>query len=245
MMKDAQLSRREVLRTLAALPLGAQLLACGDGDPQPGATDTAIADTAADDDTAATDTLADDTAMPADTALPDDTTMADTTPSVCDPTLPDAEGPFFVENAPETTKLAAVGEPGQPISMRGVVRGVDCAFIAGAVIEVWQADDEGEYNDDKLRGTLIADAEGAFAFESIRPAPYGDVGGFRPAHFHYKVTAPGFRTVTTQIYFAGDEFLSPNDSCGGCGSDDEARIVALDTDDWGQHGEVDIVLEPV
>ncbi|MFT7580179.1 MAG: catechol 1,2-dioxygenase, partial [Myxococcota bacterium] len=156
----------------------------------------------------------------------DDTAMADTTPEVCTTTQNDAQGPFFVADAPNVTDLS--GElPGTAIGMVGVVRDIACKPIAGAKVEVWHADKDGVYEDDQLRATLTADDDGTYAFTTIQPGPYGDAGGFRPAHFHYKVSAPGYRTVTTQLYFEGDPYLSPNDSCGGCGSDDQDRIIAL------------------
>ena len=46
----------------------------------------------------------------------------------------------------------------------------------------------------------------------------------------------------TQIYFAGDPYLAPNDSCTTCGSDDPARIIALIPGDVTNFGRVDITL---
>ncbi|MFT5430847.1 MAG: protocatechuate 3,4-dioxygenase beta subunit [Myxococcota bacterium] len=195
--------------------------------------DTAIEDTAIEDtpvaDTAIEDTSVDDTAI-ADTGTDDvgtdDAGMADATPEVCTTTEDDAEGPFFVEDAPTVMDLSG-DLPGEAIGMVGVIRDTACKPVAGAKVEVWQADKDGIYNDDQLRATLTADNDGVYAFTTIRPGPYEDAGGFRPAHFHYKVSAPGYETVTTQLYFKGDPYLSPNDSCGICGSDDQDRIIAL------------------
>ncbi len=64
----------------------------------------------------------------------------------------------------------------------------------------------------------------------------------RPAHIHFRVSAPGFRTLVTQLYFEGDPYLQPNDSCGSCGSDDPARIMALDPVGERQAGTFDVTL---
>ena len=74
------------------------------------------------------------------------------------------------------------------------------------------------------------------------PGAYLQASGYRPAHLHYRVSAAGFATLVTQIYFAGDPYLAPNDSCTTCGSDDPARIIALALGDVTNFGRVDITL---
>jgi hydroxyquinol 1,2-dioxygenase len=75
--------------------------------------------------------------------------------------------------------------------------------LAGASIEIWQADHHGLYDLDgyRYRAALKADAAGAYAFDSIMPGHY-------PArvcqHIHYVVTAPGHKPLITQLYFATD-----------------------------------------
>ncbi len=141
--------------------------------------------------------------------------------------------------------LAPPGEPGQIIAIQGVIRGADCAPIPYATVEVWQADAAGAYHDTKLRAALDADGVGAYGFRSVMPGAYLQATGYRPAHLHYRVSAPGFATLVTQIYFAGDPYLAPNDSCTTCGSDDPARIIALAPGDVTNFGRVDITLAPL
>lgn len=155
-------------------------------------------------------------------------------PTTCAPTRRDAEGPFYAPGAPSRMMLAGPEEPGERIRLDGVVVGPDCVTpIAGALLDVWQADKDGNYHDAtktayRLRGTVQSDAEGRFHIETIRPGHYENgPGNWRPAHIHFTVSAPGHRSVTTQLYFAGDPYLAPNDGCPGCGSDDAARIVEL------------------
>ena len=75
--------------------------------------------------------------------------------------------------------------------------------LPGASIEIWQADHHGHYDLDgyRYRTTLLADAHGRYAFDSVMPGHY-------PArvcqHIHYLVMAPGHKPLTTQLYFATD-----------------------------------------
>jgi protocatechuate 3,4-dioxygenase beta subunit len=85
--------------------------------------------------------------------------------------------------------------------------------IAGALVDVWQADADGKYDVDYgrgetfLRGRMKTDAKGFYEFETIRPAAYGIGHSKRPAHIHFMVSAPGRKRLVTQLYFAGDPHL--------------------------------------
>ena len=166
----------------------------------------------------------------------------------CVPTRPDAQGPFFAPGAPSRTNLASVDEPGQPLVILGQVLADDCTTpIAGALLDVWQADAAGSYHDAgtdyRLRGQLLSDAQGGYSFSTIKPGNYETApGAWRPAHIHFTVSAPGFAPVTTQMYFAGDPYLPPNDSCTGCGSDDAARVITLYPGEGALIGDFRIVL---
>jgi catechol 1,2-dioxygenase len=116
-------------------------------------------------------------------------------------------------------------EPGTPLSFTGQVRAVDGAALPGATIELWHADSLGFYSqfapglpEWNLRGVFVANDDGRFRIETMRPAPYqiptdGACGAlieaagwhaWRPAHLHLKVSAPGHELITTQLYFPGD-----------------------------------------
>ena len=91
-----------------------------------------------------------------------------------------------------------------------------CRPIEGVVLDLWHADHFGKYDVDysghdrgifKMRGRLRTDAEGKFRFRSVVPTAYGPGRYKRPAHVHYKVSADGYESLTTQMYFAGDEYL--------------------------------------
>jgi catechol 1,2-dioxygenase len=142
------------------------------------------------------------------------------------------EGPYYVPDSPVLEATATLpmrdGEPGTPLLFQGQVTGVDGKVLPGAVLEIWHADDDGYYSqfapdipEWNLRGTVIADDDGRFAISTIQPAPYqiptdGSCGtliaaagwhAWRPAHLHLKVSAPGCRPVTSQLYFTGDEHI--------------------------------------
>jgi protocatechuate 3,4-dioxygenase beta subunit len=151
----------------------------------------------------------------------------------CSPTKRDIEGPFYTRGAPHRTALAGTDEPGDRIVLRGRVLGPDCQTpLRAALLDVWQADANGEYHYEKdnfrLRGQILTDATGAFEFASVVPGRYKLGGSYRPAHIHFTVSHPGHEPLTTQLYFKGDPYLAPKDACGnGCGSDDADRIVDL------------------
>lgn len=170
----------------------------------------------------------------------------------CAPTSPDVRGPFYRQGAPNRATLVGPDEPGEPLEIQGSVVDLGCRAIAGAVLDVWHADAAGRYDNDsadyRLRGILMSGADGAFSFQSVRPGNYPDANGMRPAHVHFTVTHPGHRSITTQLYFRGDPFLSPNDSCGICNSGDETLVIDLVPELRGGvrwwKGRFEIVLRP-
>jgi protocatechuate 3,4-dioxygenase beta subunit len=117
-------------------------------------------------------------------------------------TLAQTEGPFFKPSSPERIELLEAGMAGQPIELVGFVLSRDCKPIAGALLDFWQADAEGEYDNSgfRLRGHQFTDADGRFRLRSIVPGSY--VG--RTRHFHVKVQPRGGRVLTTQLYFPGE-----------------------------------------
>jgi protocatechuate 3,4-dioxygenase beta subunit len=110
--------------------------------------------------------------------------------ATCEPTSNDALGPFYKPNAPVRSSV------GTGYVLQGVVRTAkDCSPVAGAMVELWLAGPNGEY-DNAHRATIIADASGAYRFESNVPPPYYG----RPPHIHLRISANGFATLVTQHY---------------------------------------------
>ncbi|WP_033295856.1 intradiol ring-cleavage dioxygenase [Amycolatopsis jejuensis] len=141
------------------------------------------------------------------------------------------EGPFHVVDSPPRELGADIAEDGKgtPCLVTGSVTGPDGQPIPGASVDVWQANDEGFYDVQQpdvqplrnLRGLFTTDDTGQFRFRSIIPRYYpipadGPVGRLlkatsrhpnRPAHIHFEVSAPGYRTVTTHLFVADTPYL--------------------------------------
>ena len=119
-----------------------------------------------------------------------------------DATVPQTEGPYFKPSSPERTELFEEGMAGQPIELVGFVLSLACKPLAGALLDFWQADDKGGYDNSgfRLRGHQFSDAEGRYRLRSIVPGIYPG----RTRHIHVKVQPQGGRVLTTQLYFPGE-----------------------------------------
>ena len=117
-------------------------------------------------------------------------------------TLRQTEGPFFKPSSPERVELLEAGMAGQPIELVGFVLSRACNPLTGALLDFWQADDKGRYDNSgfHLRGHQFSDAKGRYRLRSIVPGGY--VG--RTRHIHVKVQPRGGRVLTTQLYFPGE-----------------------------------------
>ena len=120
-----------------------------------------------------------------------------------EPTPATTEGPFFKPRSPLRTSLIEPGVAGTRLVVTGKVFSSRCRPLAGALIDFWQADGEGEYDNVgfKLRGHQFTDAMGAYRLETIVPGLYPG----RTRHFHVRVQAPKGRILTTQLYFPGEQ----------------------------------------
>jgi protocatechuate 3,4-dioxygenase beta subunit len=106
-------------------------------------------------------------------------------------------------------QLCGKGDPGLPLAVRGTVFDTRGDVLAGAKVEIWQADHHGLYDLDgyRYRATLFADRSGLYGFASVMPGHY-------PArtcqHIHYLISAPGHKPLITQLYFATDPVFEGN-----------------------------------
>ena len=118
------------------------------------------------------------------------------------PTIRQTEGPYFKPSSPERIEIIEQGMAGQPIEITGFVLTRSCKGVGRALLDVWQANAAGEYDNSgfRLRGHQFVDADGRFKLRTIVPGAY--VG--RTRHIHVKVQAPGGRILTTQLYFPGE-----------------------------------------
>jgi protocatechuate 3,4-dioxygenase beta subunit len=140
-------------------------------------------------------------------------------------------GPFHVGTSPRRAlgdTIDLVGS-GTPCLVTGRVLSAEGTPLPGAELDVWQASDQGFYDVQQPdvqprgngRGLFTADENGAFWFRTVLPCHYpipfdGPVGallratkrhGYRPAHIHFIVTAPGHHELTTHIFVAGSEYI--------------------------------------
>jgi protocatechuate 3,4-dioxygenase beta subunit len=153
--------------------------------------------------------------------------------ATCDgtPTLAQTEGPYYKAGSPEVTSLVDESSGEQPLLLTGHVLTTACAPIADAVVDVWQADEDGVYDNAgfHMRGHVITDADGAYAIETVIPGEYPG----RTPHIHVKVfDAQGRELLTTQIYLRGvsdqtpDAIYNPNLLAQDLPADAEGRRVA-------------------
>jgi protocatechuate 3,4-dioxygenase beta subunit len=127
------------------------------------------------------------------------------TPSCHDgdePTPRQSEGPFFKPSSPERSDLREHGAAGREFELSGLVLTRRCRPLSGAVVDLWHADDKGEYDNTgfRYRGHVTTSLDGTFRFRTIVPAVYSG----RTRHYHVKVQAPGSRLLTTQLYFPNE-----------------------------------------
>ena len=175
------------------------------------------------------------------------------------------EGPFYIPDAPLLSLPYSLpqrpDERGEPLTFRGSVSTTDGAPLADAELDIWHADADGLYSQIhpnlprwNLRGRLLAGADGTFEVTTILPPPYeipkdGPTGRvlnglnrhfFRPAHLHVKLRAPGHEELTSQLYFAGGDYLDSDVA----NAVREGLVVELRQDGGRWQAGYDFVLEP-
>jgi hydroxyquinol 1,2-dioxygenase len=138
-------------------------------------------------------------------------------------------GPFFFEGSPPFVNGddIANGASGEPCFMQGLVLSTTGEPLPNAHIEIWQADDNGFYDVQQDssqvygRGHLSSDSKGNYYFWSVKPEAYpipydGPVGELldaanrspmRPAHVHFMITVPGYKTLITHVFKDHDQYL--------------------------------------
>lgn len=149
------------------------------------------------------------------------------------------EGPFHgPAPARELGAIIATGaewQRGDWLLLGGDVLDCDSRPVAGARVDIWQADDRGRYDvqDEaqeagNLRALLTTGSDGHYWLRTVRPSSYpvptdgtgGELlramgrGPMRPAHIHAQVRADGYQTLTTHLFVAGDEYLGTDAAWG-------------------------------
>jgi len=139
------------------------------------------------------------------------------------------EGPFHIPDAPEVAHGAdmAKGAPGIPCFVSGTVRGLNGEPVGGAILDLWQTDGEGLYEEQRrtaepwMRGIYRTQPDGSYSIRTVAPISYtipmdGPIGEFfgrttmshmRPAHIHFAISAPGYHGVVTHLFQKGDKYI--------------------------------------
>jgi hydroxyquinol 1,2-dioxygenase len=139
-------------------------------------------------------------------------------------------GPFHIEGSPEVGygDDMSQGLPGAPLFISGVVRDLDGDPVAGAVLDVWQADNEGLYesqhadvDEARLRAKYTTREDGSYLIRTVAPLGYTipmdgpvgdliertDISYFRPAHIHFLLNVPGYEPLITHLFQEGADYL--------------------------------------
>lgn len=137
------------------------------------------------------------------------------------PTPDETPGPFY-PNVPQQDKdfdmTSIAGKQGvakgQLIQVEGQVLNTEGKPLSNAVVDIWQANAAGRYRhqfdnsaaplDENFQGWTLgnADSNGRFVLKTIMPGAYAVNRQWqRPPHIHFKISQPGYVTLTTQMYF--------------------------------------------
>jgi protocatechuate 3,4-dioxygenase beta subunit len=173
-------SRRAILKGLACIPVFG-LASCEEGSTSPTAGST-----------------------PNPTPAPVSMTIVPTASCTDDddPTPPQTEGPYFTPRSPLRTSLLESRTAGTRLTLSGQVFSTACQPVAQALLDFWQCDSAGDYDNSgfRLRGHQLTDASGRYVLGTVVPGLYPG----RTRHVHVKVQAPNRPVLTTQLYFPGE-----------------------------------------
>jgi protocatechuate 3,4-dioxygenase beta subunit len=152
-----------------------------------------------------------------------------------EPTEEQIEGPYFKPRSPQRSDLVVSDSRGKVVTLEGQVLTRSCRPVPGALLDLWHADENGDYDNSgfRYRAHLLSDASGHYRFRTILPGLYPG----RTRHYHLKVQAPRRPILTTQLYFPRergndyDSFFS------------EALVVRFDEGASGATARFDFVLD--
>jgi len=156
--------------------------------------------------------------------------------SFCKLTESDMLGPFYKEGAPFKQRLGE-GVEGERLIITGKVMDMRCQPLKDAILDVWQANSTGEYDNEgfTLRGKVKTNNDGTYLIDTIVPREYATGDITRPGHIHLKVGAPNQPTLTTQLYFEGEPYLSD--------LEDKSLVMKLTEENGTKKANFDFVIE--
>jgi protocatechuate 3,4-dioxygenase beta subunit len=150
-------------------------------------------------------------------------------------------GPFYLDESPllknGDSLLSVAHDNTQQIALYGRVTDAEGKPLPNVSVEIWQTDETGLYDvqhkeERDVRGRVLTDAQGRYYLRTVPPLGYsipmdGPTGalvlaqqrhGMRPAHIHFKLTAPGYRDLITALYLRSDKYVESDTAFGVTGS---------------------------
>jgi len=180
---------------------------------------------------------------------------ADAAAKTCKLTPRQSSGPFYpvhdqADKDVDLTRLVGHDDPaaGDVIRVQGRVLDETCKPVAGALVDLWQADSNGRYShpadpnparrDPNFQGwgQAVTDTDGRYSFRTIKPAAYplefldgrpDERLGYRAPHIHFRVSRRGFRELSTQMYFAGESLNAADILLRAVPEADRSRLVII------------------
>ena len=144
------------------------------------------------------------------------------------------EGPYFTANSPERASLLEDGMVGTKLVITGYVYTTDCQPVANALLDFWQADANGVYDNSgyNFRGHQFTDANGYYQLTTVVPGIYTG----RTEHIHVKIQAPNGKLITSQLFFPG---VAENDTDRIF---DQGLLLAIQESSDGQQAQFNFVV---
>jgi len=150
------------------------------------------------------------------------------------------EGPFYTPKTPRRRDIRDALHGGSSFVLSGYVLDTRCRPVPGAVLDFWQTDLAGRYDNHgyRYRGHQHTDAEGRFELLTVRPQRYAALGVWRTPHIHVKAQGPNTRMLTTQLYLPDEQEANSRDSI----FHESLLVTMIEGDGSAQHARFDFVL---
>lgn len=146
-------------------------------------------------------------------------------------TTADILGPYYKAGSPFRDVIIPVDNKTAPLIIQGQVFSGCDQVLENAVVEIWNADEEGNYDvSDQyhFRGSFRTTIDGKYQFTTIVPGRYLNGAQYRPSHLHFRITASGHEELVSQVYFANDPYI--DDDPWASDPKAGARILVLEKD---------------
>lgn len=147
-------------------------------------------------------------------------------------TTADILGPYYKVGSPLREMIIPEGNDTPPLIIKGKVYSGCDNPLEDATVEIWNADEEGDYDLSEafiFRGANKTTVHGEYKFTTIIPGRYLNGATYRPSHIHFRITAPGHQELVSQVYFAEDPFI--DDDPWASDPQAQERILMLQKDD--------------